>query len=500
MSKNKIAFKLSSYFAIALLVFSIIIGSIFVVLFKKHTVELHKDGLANRANSIATTLSGYMEQGNKMSSYNTYMKFIGDIAGTDVWIVDEDLNLIIGGMHNEMMNDTSRHMMNSMDDHMMNSINNHMVDADYKYSDLPPNADTLIKEVFNDKTVFSEDFSNVLSELTLTIGTPIKNSNNNVIGVVLLHSPVKGINSAVSQGFTVLSISILVALIIAFLLSIGFSITFTKPLRKMKNTAIKLSLGDYTAKNNITQNDDIGELASTIDILANRLDISSKQSDRLDKMRKDFIANISHELKTPVTVIRGSLEALVDKIVKDPIKIEQYHKQMLNETLFLQRLVTDLLDLSKLQNPDFIISKEKISLCDVIDDATRSASHLVKNKDIKIKLHKDNEISIIEGDYGRLRQMLMIILDNAIKFSPENSTVEVTLKKKTISIQDFGIGIPTEDLPHIFDRFYKSRSEENKTGTGLGLAIAKQIADRHDIKLNIKSDYGNGSTFIFKFN
>ena len=499
MLKNKIAFKLSTYFAIALLVFSIIIGSIFVTLFKKHTVELHKVGLADRAKSIATTLSGYMDKGNKMSSYNTYMKFIGDIAGTDVWVIDEELNLIIGGMHHEMMNNTSNKMMDNMTNHMIDGMNHHMVDVDYSYSDLPPNADTLVKEVFKDKTVFSEDFSNVLSELTLTVGTPIKDSKNNVIGVVLLHSSVKGINSAVSQGFTVLSISILVALTIAFLLSIGFSITFTKPLRKMKNTSLKLSMGDYTAKNNINQNDDIGELASTIDILATRLDIASKQSEGLDQMRRDFIANISHELRTPVTVIRGSLEALIEKIVKEPTQIEEYHRQMLNETLFLQRLISDLLDLSKLQNPDFTIDKQEISLWDLIDDTTRSASHMMKNKNIKINLYKDNEPSIIKGDYGRLRQMLMIILDNAIKFSPENSTVEVLLKDKTISIQDFGNGIPKEDLPYIFDRFHKSRSEENKTGTGLGLAIAKQIADRHDIKLNIQSDYGNGSTFIFEF-
>ena len=474
MFKNKIALKLSSYFAIALLVFSIIIGSVFMVLFKNHTIAIHKNELATRATSIATTLSGYMDKGNSMGGYGAYMRFIGDIAGTDVWIVDEDLNLITGGTKKGMISNK------------------------YNYSDLPENADTLIKEVFADQTAFSEDFSNILSELTLTVGTPIKNSNNKIIGVVLLHSPVNGINAAVSQGFTVLSISILVSLTLAFLLSIGFSITFTKPLRKMKNTALKLASGDYTAKNNINQNDEIGELSDTMDILANRLDMASRQSEGLEQMRKDFVSNISHELRTPITVMRGSLEALVEKIVTDPIQIENYHNQMLKETLFLQRLVGDLLDLSKLQNPDFIIDKQEISICDVIDDATRSASHIKDNKSIKINVDKDNESYIINGDYGRLRQMLMIVLDNAIKFSPENATVEVLFKNKTISIRDFGIGIPNEDLPYIFDRFYKSRSEQNKTGTGLGLAIAKQIADRHNIKLTAQSDDGHGAMFIFQ--
>ncbi|MGL5353843.1 MAG: histidine kinase dimerization/phospho-acceptor domain-containing protein, partial [Clostridium sp.] len=409
MFKNKIALKLSSYFAIALLVFSIIIGSIFMILFRNHTVNIHKKDLSSRANLIATTLSEFMDSGNNKKGYGAYTKFIGDIAGSDVWIVDENLNLITGGKGKNMSSDK------------------------YTYSQLPQNADILIKEVFNDKTVFSEDFSNILSELTLTIGTPIKDSNNNVIGVVLLHSPITGIDSAVYQGLTLLIVSILVAPSIAFLLSIWFSISFTKPLSIMNTTANELIEGNYNVKNNISQNDEIGDLANTMDILTIRLDTASKQSEKLDKMRTDFVANISHELKTPITVIRGSLEALVDKIVTDPIKVHNYHNQMLSETLFLQRLVGDLLDLSKLQNTDFAIEKHEISILDVVDDAIRSASHISFNKNISINLCKPNNPVIINGDYGRLRQMFMIILNNAIKFSPENSIIDVIFDNNTIS-------------------------------------------------------------------
>lgn len=474
MFKNKLALKLSSYFAIALLVFSIIIGTIFIVLFKNHIVTINKDELSSRANSIATSLSEYMDGGTNKKGYGAYTKFIEDIAGTHVWIVDENLNLVTSGKGKSMSGDN------------------------YTYSELPQNADILIKEVFKGKTVFSEDFSNVLSELTLTVGAPIKNSYNTVIGVVLLHSPITGIDTAVSQGFTVLIISILVSLSIAFLLSVWFSISFTKPLNKMKTTAMELIKGNYSEKNNISLNDEIGDLANTMDILTTRLDTASKQSETLDKMRKDFVANISHELKTPITVIRGSLEALVEKIVTDPVKIDNYHNQMLIETLFLQRLVGDLLDLSRLQNTDFVIEKQEISISDVVDDVIRSASHISSNKSIFINLYKNNTPIIINGDYGRLRQMFMIILDNAIKFSPENSIVEVIFNDNTLTIRDFGVGIPIDELPYIFDRFYKSRSEENKSGTGLGLAIAKQIADRHEIKLYAENNETKGSTFIFE--
>ena len=474
MFKSKIAAKLSLYFAIALLIFAIIIGSVFGLLFRNHTLDIHKTELESRAINIAQTLPNYLNKsGGSMGGFGMYLRMIGDVAGTDVWIVDEDLNLITGGRgHGHMP-------------------------RNYRYGDLPPNAEQLINEVFTGETAFSEDFSDLLSELTLTVGVPIGNNTGDVIGVVLLHSPVNGINKAISQGITVLGISIILALIVSFLLSIIFSLSFTKPLAIMKKTALRLANGEYTAKTNIKQKDEIGELANTLDILSDRLDTASRESAKLETMRREFVANVSHELKTPVTVMRGSLEALVDKVVTDPAKVEAYHIQMLNESKFLQRLVGDLLELSKLQSIDFAIEKREISICDVLEDVIRSAEPLARKKGIHIVVTKDKENCKIIGDYARIRQMVMIILDNAIKFSPENEKVYILLEKNRLYIKDKGAGIPLKDLPYIFERFYKSRSEENKTGTGLGLAIAQQIAYRHDIKLATESAEGEGATFIF---
>lgn len=219
---------------------------------------------------------------------------------------------------------------------------------------------------------------------------------------------------------------------------------------------------------------------------------------RLENTRREFVANISHELKTPVTVIRGSLEALIDKVVTDPTQIENYHKQMFYEAAFLQRLISDLLDLSKLQNADFIIEKQKISLYDILDDITRSVGHIAIKKGVEIRIAKNDVDCVVNGDYGRIRQMLMIIFDNAVKFSPDNGIVDIVYKNKYLSIRDYGIGISQSDLPYIFDRFYKTNSAQNKSGTGLGLAIAKQIAERHNIILSVQSREGIGAEFIFK--
>lgn len=474
MLNNKIALKLSLSFALALIIFSIIISGVFLVLFKQYTVDLHKTQLQNYAQSLAQSLSSGRRY-NGMG-YGAHLYFSSEIMGYNVWIVDENMNVI-----------TPRNMQHHK-----------MMHANYTFSELPPNASEVIREVFQDKTVFSEGFSDVLSQLTLTVGVPIKDANGKVWGAVLLHSPVEGTTDGIYQGLMILGISIILALIIVLALAILFSYFFTKPLTKMKSVAMQLAEGNYQAKCNIKQKDEVGELANVMDLLAGRLDEASKESLKLEQMRKDFVSNISHELRTPVTVIRGSLEALCDKIITDPKQIDEYHLQMLNEAKFLQRLVGDLLDLSRLQNPDFAIEKQELNLNDVISDVVRSARQIAKNKNVSINIDLKNPNLKIFGDYGRLRQMFLIILDNAIKFSFENNKVDVLAKNDTIIIRDYGIGINEKDLPHIFDRFYKTHSEHNKVGTGLGLAIAKQIAERHNIELIAQNNFDGGAKFIFK--
>ena len=170
---------------------------------------------------------------------------------------------------------------------------------------------------------------------------------------------------------------------------------------------------------------------------------------------------------------------------------------MLLEAKFLERLVGDLLDLARLQNTDFKIEISKLNLTDVINDVVRSAMQIANNKNITINKEIENNIYEINGDYERLRQMFLIILDNAIKFSKENSCIDVTLKNNQIIIRDYGEGIDEEHLPHIFDKFYKTYDKKNETGSGLGLAIANQIAKRHNIILEAKNADKGGAEFIF---
>ncbi|MCI6582667.1 MAG: HAMP domain-containing histidine kinase [Oscillospiraceae bacterium] len=217
----------------------------------------------------------------------------------------------------------------------------------------------------------------------------------------------------------------------------------------------------------------------------------------------DFISNVAHELRTPVAVLRGSLEALCDGVIYEKEQVEQYHRQMLSESIYLQRLVTDLLELSRLNSSSFEIIREPVNLSDVVCDVCRSISRIAVQKNIAIIRESDNSVYIVNGDYARLRQMLIVILDNAVKFTPEGGTVTVNQHKDSgkyiITVSDTGCGIAEDEIENIFCRFHRLMSDANRNGSGLGLPIAREIALRHDASIDVKSRLGKGTSFIFTF-
>ena len=219
----------------------------------------------------------------------------------------------------------------------------------------------------------------------------------------------------------------------------------------------------------------------------------------MEQMQKDYIANLSHELRTPVTVIRSSMEALYDGMVPEE-KVKEYQKQMLSETISLQRLINDMLELSRLENKDFPISRELLDLRTVLEDAARSVRMLAREKRIQVKLAIPEEELPFEGDYGRLKQMFLAVLDNSVKYSDPDKTIRVQITVKSddyyIVIEDEGCGIARDKISRIFDKFYRL-SKERAPGTGLGMVIVKSIADRHQIDIRIQSEEGKGTKITF---
>ena len=555
--KNKIFIKLLSYFGLSLLLFSIVIGSIFGYIYIQNTVSLHKKDLVERAYKISTTLSKmWFEDGNenlenkdrKPPSKETSSekpvrrekpKIVGNINGkvfennvienirkneTEKSPEEKNSKKLLDEKHfhrHRIVDEKDNNVkifrsMRMIEDIAMGEV--WIVDAKtgnivqgrnekgqpFSYLKLPPNAEETIKKAISGETTTTENFNDYLNENSITVAVPIKNGET-IEGVVLLHSPVKYMSSALKSGIYTLVFSILAALILAGISAVWLSISFTKPLNKIRNTTTELAKGNYEVTTQVNQNDEIGELAKSIDKLALQLDKSSKESERFEKMRQNFIANISHELRTPITVIRGSIEAICDGIIKDSEQLKDYNEQILSDSIHLQRLVNDLIDLTKLQNTDFSIDKITINLFEIINDAVRSMKQISTKKGVKINFSSENAIEedryLFVGDYQRIRQMIIIVLDNAIKFSNENQEVDILLKKENnkyeLKICDSGRGIDSKNIGEIFNRYHKSNTEENKNGMGLGLAIAKEIAMRHNIEIMVESEPYIKTVFTF---
>ena len=555
--KNKIFIKLLSYFGLSLLLFSIVIGSIFGYIYIQNTVSLHKKDLVERAYKISTTLSKmWFEDGNenlenkdrKPPSKETSSekpvrrekpKIVGNINGkvfennvienirkneTEKSPEEKNSKKLLDEKHfhrHRIVDEKDNNVkifrsMRMIEDIAMGEV--WIVDAktgnivqgrnekgrSFSYLKLPPNAEETIKKAISGETTTTENFNDYLNENSITVAVPIKNGET-IEGVVLLHSPVKYMSSALKSGIYTLIFSILAALILASISAVWLSISFTKPLNKIRDTTTELAKGNYEVTTQIKQSDEIGELAKSIDKLALQLDKSSKESERFQKMRQNFIANISHELRTPITVIRGSIEAICDGVISNPEQLKDYNEQIVSDSIHLQRLVNDLIDLTKLQNTDFSIDKSTINLFEIINDAVRSMKQISTKKGVKINFSAENAIEedryLFVGDYQRIRQMIIIVLDNAIKFSNENQKVDILLKKENkkyeLKICDSGRGIDPENIGEIFNRYHKSNTEENKNGMGLGLAIAKEIALRHNIEIFVKSVPNIKTVFTF---
>ncbi len=227
------------------------------------------------------------------------------------------------------------------------------------------------------------------------------------------------------------------------------------------------------------------------------------QSERLEQLRRDFVANVSHEFRTPLTVIRGSVEGLVDGMVENGEDIKRYHQRILSETRGLERLVGDLMELSRLQSGKIMIHKNRVHISSLLADLVKSLQTIADQKEIKILYQPESDLPSFLGDYDRLRQLFVIFLDNAIKYSPANTLVWIEsriIENNTLSIiiRDQGYGIAADELPYIWDRFYKVDRSRKGLGTGLGLAIAKHLLELHDGKVSVQSELGKGTEIEIK--
>jgi len=226
---------------------------------------------------------------------------------------------------------------------------------------------------------------------------------------------------------------------------------------------------------------------------------------RLDKMRSDFIANVSHELRTPISMLQGYSEAIIDDVVTTEEDKNEMIRVIYDESKRMGRLVTELLDLARLESGYLSIYKEEVSVLPTIERITQKFDQIAKEKNIRLYFeHTLSETIHLQLDEDRMEQVLTNLIDNALRHTPKDGSVTVNLTETArhimIEVKDTGYGIPKEDLPYVFERFYKADKARTrgKSGTGLGLAIAKNIVERHVGSLSVESEVGVGTTFIIK--
>lgn len=225
---------------------------------------------------------------------------------------------------------------------------------------------------------------------------------------------------------------------------------------------------------------------------------------KLEQIRKDFVANVSHELKTPITSIKGFSETLLDGALENKETLVEFLKIILKESDRLQQLIQDLLELSKLEQHGFTLNQEQFNIIDIIDEVIKILCKKAQTKDLEITFHSEKENISIIGDRSRLIQVFLNLISNAISYTPNGGKVDVSVlerkKEVIIKVQDTGIGIESSEIHRIFERFYrvdKARSR-NSGGTGLGLAIVKHLVELHKGSIQVESQIGKGTTFSIK--
>ncbi|MDY5869339.1 MAG: HAMP domain-containing sensor histidine kinase [Lachnospiraceae bacterium] len=338
------------------------------------------------------------------------------------------------------------------------------------------------------------NFFGSFSEEQLSVFAPIT-SDYKVRGYVVIHYP---LSNLVASCNSLLNISYLM-LIILFLLSMIILIFFTEmvylPLRKITEATEQYAAGNMHYEFQIDSEDEIGYLGATISYMAS--EIARSEDDQ-----KKFVANVSHDFRSPLTSIKGYLEAMLDGTIP-PELYEKYLTIVLNETERLTKLTNSLLTLNNLNTKGMLLDKSIFDINKVIRNTAASFEGTCKSKAIAIELILTGDELFVTADVGKIQQVLYNLLDNAIKFSHPDSIIKIETNEKHnkvfVSVKDSGIGIPKDDQKLIWDRFYKSdlsRGKDQK-GTGLGLSITKEIIQAHGEHINVISTEGVGSEFIF---
>lgn len=368
------------------------------------------------------------------------------------------------------------------------------------------------KEVLDRNLVYPEAFSYVKEEgkyyarigyiggtdlkkrkEVLTVATPIVASNS-FYGAVLIHLPVPFLSSAKNEVIRYFMFAFIIVSFVSIFLLLLVAERIIGPIRKVQRAARSVARGDFDTKLDIRSDDEIGALANDF----NAMTLALKNQ---DQNQRNFIGDLSHELRTPMTTICGFLEGIIDGVIPAE-ETEKYLQIVLEETRRLSRLVNQLLEVTRMEAGELVLERKRFDLNELIRLVLISSEQRIEEKRLSVTVHLPEE-AWAYADPDQIRRVLNNLTDNAIKFTPQEGqiTISVSLRNGTycVSIENTGVGIEPSEIPHLFDRFYKSDKSRSmdKSGAGLGLYMVRNILKQHGEDIRVESVQNEKTTFTF---
>jgi len=343
--------------------------------------------------------------------------------------------------------------------------------------------------------VMHTHFEGLFSEQVLMVGYPVL-VNGELVCAVFVISSMPELQRSAEEIITITIICLMIAASLSFMLVFILSRTMTYPLHEMNKAAKLISGGDFEKRVDFNSEDEIGQLAKSLNDMAESL---HKQ----EISRRLFIENVSHDLRSPLTSIRGFLQAILDGTIP-PEKHEHYLNVIREETERLSKLTHDIIDLENMNSHEITLNRTRFDINELIRRVVVMFETMARDKTLSVALVFADETNIVFADEEKISRIIYNLVDNAVKFSPVGSSVEISSSKKdkkaVIAVTDNGRGIPKERQKQVFERFYKvdpSRGEDRK-GSGLGLSIVSAFLRAHNEVISLKSEENIGSTFSFE--
>ncbi len=290
---------------------------------------------------------------------------------------------------------------------------------------------------------------------------------------------------------------------IAMILGYFFSTTVTERIQSLKEAAEKIAEGDLETRVPVAGRDELSSLALTFNQMAEQLQTADRKQRELEGLRRDLVAWASHDLQTPLTSMRAILEALADGVVDEPEMVRRYLNTAQKDVLSLSALIDDLFQMSQLDAGGFPLNRANSSLGDLVSDTLESFSELAYRESVRLEGRVEPNVDPVQMDTQAIGRVLNNLIGNALRHTTAGGEIMVHARRTgqgvEVSVRDSGEGIQAEDLPHIFERFYRGEKSRNRGtgGAGLGLAIARGIVRAHGGVIWVESDIGQGTTFIF---